>query len=127
MKGPQDVSLQCKWGTCGAPKAEDHQGDLYERDTEMVESWFVYGRGPAAGARHAWETAYGRAEVSVYRLPDDSGTIVESIGARAAQILVPDAVLLAVGERAASKTVPAYVCPLCLFDGPVSAPCRCPA
>lgn len=117
-KGPQDIELQtvhytyitperCGWDTCrNKPAAEEHQGDLYERDTEMVDGWFVYGRGPTAGASKGWETAHGWTRACVYRLPDDSGTMVENLpGLRNVHILVPDAVLLAVVERSKGRRV----------------------
>lgn len=87
----------------GPPEAEEHQGDLYSRDTEMVRGWFVFGRGPTAGATHAWETCKGVARVEIRRLPDDSGTMIANTGARCVHTLVPDDVLLAVCERARTK------------------------
>ncbi len=83
----------------GLPEAEEHQGDLYRHDTEMVDGWFVFGRGPTAGATHAWETCQGVARVEIRRLPDDSGTMLANTGALCVHILVPDSVLLAVVER----------------------------
>ncbi len=88
-------------GDCPAPRAswraaEGHQGLLYADDTEMIDGWQVFGRGPSAGARTEWEYG-GRMRCDIAMCPNTPG--VATIETNARQLRIPAAVLIAVEAR----------------------------
>ena len=91
-------------GECQAPVGwrapEEHQGALYDRDTEMVCGWQVFGRGPSAGARIEWEYG-GRMRCDVSMCPNTPGVAVVETNAR--HLRIPVDVLVAVEVRAQSR------------------------
>jgi hypothetical protein len=88
---------KCRGPKC-LPVAEEHQGSLYETDTELIDGWHVFGRGLTAGARTSFEVGgMGRCEVRVYMQEDY--VVVEIPGGHVRMLLLSAAVLAAVKKR----------------------------
>lgn len=85
----------------GLPPPEEHQGSLYDTDTEVVDGWQVFGRRHTSGARTTFEQGKDRCEVRAYI--QDGGVMVEIPGGRVRMMLLSDAVLEAIRARYTSR------------------------
>lgn len=85
------------WSPDHLPSAEEHQGSLYDTDTEVIDGWHVFGRGLTAGARTSFEQGASRCEVRAYIQDGHIG--VEIPGGQVRMLLLSTAMLAAVKKR----------------------------